>query len=69
MAAKPTPKPTPKPTAKPKFSDSEIKKFRTLKTGADVLSLSSAQQKKFMDWQAQRSTAATKRASQKKYGF
>lgn len=62
-------KPTPKPTAKPKFSATEIKKFRTLKTGADILSLSASQQKKYMDWQSQKSTAATKRASQKKYGW
>lgn len=55
-----------KPTPKPSFSVAEIKKFRTIKKGSELLALPPAQQKKFMDWQSQRSLATTKRAMQKK---
>ena len=72
--SKPKPRPTMKNGAvsdaakpiKPTFSPTEIRKFRAVKTGAEVLAMKPAEQKKFMKWQAQRSTATTKRAMKKK---
>lgn len=75
--SKPNPKPTMKNGAvsdaakpiKPMFSPAEIKKFRGVKTGAEILAMKPSEQQKFMKWQAQRSTATTKRASKQKYGW
>jgi hypothetical protein len=75
--AKPTPKPKMKngavsdaakfiKIAKPTFSNAEIKKFRAVKTGAEVLSMKPKEAEKFMKWQAQRSTAEAKRFMKKK---
>ena len=71
--AKPTPKPTMKNGAvsdaakkiTPMFSPAEIKKFRAVKSGAEIINMSSSEAKKYMQWHAQRSTATTKRAMQR----
>lgn len=72
-------KPTPKPKVmkngavsdaakqiKPTFSPAEIKKFRAVKKGSEVLAMKPTESAKYMKWLAQRSTATTKRALQKK---
>ena len=64
---KPKPKPTPKPASG--FSAAEVKKFKAVKSGAEVANMKPAEGKRYMDWKAQRSTATTKRASKKKYGW
>ena len=63
---KPTAKAKPKP---PTFSPAEIRKFRAIKTGAEILDMKPAEAKKYMKWHEQRSAAISNRASKKKYGW
>lgn len=50
---------------KPTFSPAEIKRFRAVKSGSDILKMTTADQRKFEKWQGQRSTAIAKRAMRK----